>query len=146
MSTPHRHFGDQLGPHFTTPRDGPPGRAVTAWFRRNFVDGCDRVMPPDVLGMSRYADGGRMTTTSYTTGGAHIDRMSDLRGPCAYRPTERTAPRACPCTSGYWACPHRHRERFAHHPRTARAVHNLDRLSGPDEAPRHERSRGDAPP
>lgn len=73
-------------------------RAVTDWFHRSFVDGYDWVMVPNVVGMSQYADGGRMTTKPYTSGGAYIDRMSDFCGPCRYKPSVRVGEDACPFT------------------------------------------------
>ncbi|MGI5206085.1 cryptochrome/photolyase family protein [Spirillospora sp. CA-108201] len=112
-------------------RLGPP--AVTDWFHRCFVDGYDWVMLTNVIGMSQYADGGRITTKPYASGGAYIDTMSDLCGPCAYRPAERTGERACPYTAGYWEFVHRHRERLSHNHRTARAVKQLERLGDLDE-------------
>ncbi|MGW5354483.1 cryptochrome/photolyase family protein [Streptomyces sp. NPDC004031] len=119
---------------------------LTDWFHRNFVDGYDWVMLPNVVGMSQYADGGRMTTKPYTSGGAYIDRMSDLCGSCAYRPGERSGERACPFTRGYWSFLHRHRDRLGANPRTARAVSGLDRLADLDALLREERRRGDTPP
>ncbi|MFF9868886.1 cryptochrome/photolyase family protein [Streptomyces sp. NPDC013953] len=119
---------------------------VTAWFHRCFVDGYDWVMVPNVVGMSQYADGGRMTTKPYTSGGAYVNRMSDLCGPCDYRPGDRTGPRACPYTAGYWTFLDRHRARLERNHRTARAVRGLDRLADLDELRRQERARGDAPP
>ncbi|MEU5310873.1 cryptochrome/photolyase family protein [Streptomyces sp. NPDC021562] len=104
-------------------------RAVTDWFHRCFVDGYDWVMLPNVTGMSQYADGGRMTTKPYTSGGAYIHRMSDLCDGCAYRPGDRTGQRACPYTTGYWSFVHRHRTRLAANQRTSRAVQGLDRLT-----------------
>ncbi|MEU8778102.1 cryptochrome/photolyase family protein [Streptomyces sp. NPDC048606] len=121
-------------------------REVTDWFHRCFVDGYDWVMLPNVVGMSQYADGGRMTTKPYTSGGAYIHRMSDLCGGCAYRPGDRTGPRACPYTTGYWSFVHRHRDVLAANPRTARAVYGLDRLTDLREVLRGERGRGDLPP
>ncbi|MEU6082716.1 cryptochrome/photolyase family protein [Streptomyces sp. NPDC047108] len=120
--------------------------AVTDWFHRCFVDGYDWVMLPNVVGMSQYADGGRMTTKPYTSGGAYVHRMSDLCGGCAYRPTERTGDRACPYTAGYWAFLHRHRELLAHNPRMNRPVRGLDRLRDLDALLRQEERRGDEPP
>ncbi|MFC7470391.1 hypothetical protein ACFQVA_26765 [Actinomadura keratinilytica] len=73
--------------------------ALTDWFHRCFVDGYDWVMLPNVLGMSQYADGGRMTTKPYASGGAYLNRMSDYCSPCAYRPDHRTGDRACPYTA-----------------------------------------------
>ncbi|MET9552354.1 cryptochrome/photolyase family protein [Streptomyces sp. NPDC006645] len=123
-------------------QDGWNPAAVTDWFHRCFVDGYDWVMLPNVIGMSQYADGGLMTTKPYTSGGAYIHRMSDLCGPCAYRPTDRTGDHACPYTAGYWAFLHRHRDRLSANHRTARAVQGLDRLTDLtellDEAARRE--------
>ncbi|MBV2355261.1 cryptochrome/photolyase family protein [Streptomyces sp. J2-1] len=121
-------------------------RAVTDWFHRCFVDGYDWVMLPNVVGMSQYADGGRMTTKPYTSGGAYLHRMSDLCGGCAYRPGDRTGARACPFTTGYWSFVHRHRAVLAGNSRTARAVQGMDRLGDIEEVLRTERARGDAPP
>ncbi|WP_037911682.1 cryptochrome/photolyase family protein [Actinacidiphila yeochonensis] len=127
-------------------QDGWDPAAVTDWFHRCFVDGYDWVMLPNVVGMSQYADGGLMTTKPYTSGGAYIDRMSDLCAGCAYRPGDRTGERACPYTAGYWAFLHRHRARLEHNPRTARAVHGLDRLSDLPETLAGVRDRGTAAP
>ncbi|WP_327117041.1 cryptochrome/photolyase family protein [Streptomyces sp. NBC_01341] len=127
-------------------QDGWDPAAVTDWFHRCFVDGYDWVMLPNVVGMSQYADGGLMTTKPYTSGGAYIHRMSDLCGPCAYRPTERTGDRACPYTTGYWAFMDRHRTRLSSNHRTARAVKGLDRLKDLDELLTKAKERGAAPP
>ncbi|MFJ7044573.1 cryptochrome/photolyase family protein [Streptomyces sp. NPDC101112] len=120
--------------------------AVTDWFHRGFVDGYDWVMVPNVVGMSQYADGGRMTTKPYTSGGSYVNRMSDLCGGCVYRPGERTGDRACPFTTGYWAFLHRHRARLERNPRMAQPVRGLDRLADLDEVLHREAGRGDTPP
>ncbi|MFF5447259.1 cryptochrome/photolyase family protein [Streptomyces sp. NPDC012888] len=120
--------------------------AVTDWFHRCFVDGYDWVMVPNVVGMSQYADGGRMTTKPYTSGGSYVNRMSDLCGGCPYRPGDRTGDRACPYTAGYWAFLHRHRARLERNPRMAQPVRGLDRLADLDELLRGERRRGAGPP
>ncbi len=121
-------------------------RAVTDWFHRSFVDGYDWVMVPNVVGMSQYADGGRMTTKPYTSGGSYVHRMSDLCGGCVYRPGERTGDRACPFTTGYWAFLHRHRARLERNPRMVQPVRGLDRLADLDEVLHREARRGDTPP
>ncbi|SHL29202.1 cryptochrome/photolyase family protein [Actinacidiphila paucisporea] len=127
-------------------QDGWDPAAVTDWFHRCFVDGYDWVMLPNVVGMSQYADGGLMTTKPYTSGGAYINRMSDLCGPCAYRPTDRTGDHACPYTAGYWAFLHQHRARLAANHRTAQAVHGLDRLKDLSELLDQVAERGDSAP
>ncbi|MGW7517374.1 cryptochrome/photolyase family protein [Streptomyces sp. NPDC054796] len=127
-------------------QDGWDPAAVTDWFHRGFVDGYDWVMLPNVVGMSQYADGGMMTSKPYTSGGSYIRRMSDLCGPCAYRPTERSGERACPYTTGYWAFLHRHRQRLEKNHRMARAVKGLDRLNDLGPLLKEHAERGDVPP
>ncbi|MGW1335799.1 cryptochrome/photolyase family protein [Streptomyces rubiginosohelvolus] len=127
-------------------QDGWDPAAVTDWFHRCFVDGYDWVMLPNVVGMSQYADGGRMTTKPYTSGGAYINKMSDLCAPCAYRPTDRTGEHACPYTAGYWAFLHRHRESLSANHRMARAVNGLDRLKDLDGLLEETAERGDRAP
>jgi deoxyribodipyrimidine photolyase-related protein len=56
------------------------------WFATAFVDGFAWVMPANVIGMSQHADGGRMATKPYASGGAYIDRMTDLCSGLRVRP------------------------------------------------------------
>ena len=51
--------------------------ALNDWFASTFVDGFSWVMPVNVIGMSQHADGGRMATKPYTSGGAYLNTMSD---------------------------------------------------------------------
>jgi deoxyribodipyrimidine photolyase-related protein len=119
---------------------------LTGWFRANFVDGYDWVMVPNVIGMSQHADGGLMATKPYAGGGAYIHRMSDYCGDCAYRPTVRTGPQACPFTAGYWTFLDRHAERFARNPRMAQPVRGLQRLADLPQVIAQEKDRGADPP
>ena len=101
---------------------------VTDWFHRAFIDGYDWVMVPNVVGMSQYADGGRITTKPYAGGGAYIDRMSDY---CGALPVPALGPgrrEACPFTAGYWWFLDRHRGDFAGNHRMAQPLRGLDRL------------------
>ncbi|MYY13467.1 cryptochrome/photolyase family protein [Streptomyces sp. SID4919] len=127
---------------FALQRMWEPG-AVTDWFHRSFVDGYDWVMVPNVVSMSQYADGGRMTTKPYTSGGAYIDRMSDFCGSCRYKPSVRVGEDACPFTAGYWNLLHRHRDRFERNARMTQAVRGLDRLRDLDALLEQERDRRD---
>ena len=101
---------------------------LTEWFATAYVDGFRWVMPTNVVGMSQHADGGRLATKPYTSGGAYINKMSDHCGDCAYDPKKRLGDDACPFTAGYWAFVHRHRDRLANNNRTRRAVSSMDRL------------------
>ena len=75
---------------------------LVEWMWASFVDGAEWVMLPNVLGMALYADGGRMATKPYASGGAYINRMSDHCRSCRFDPRKRTGEDACPFTTLYW--------------------------------------------
>ena len=105
---------------------------VNDWMWERFVDGAEWVMVPNVIGMALHADGGRMATKPYASGGAYINRMSDHCKGCRFDPRRRVGEDACPFTTLYWDFMARHRERFAANHRMSRIVANLDRLSDLD--------------
>ena len=104
----------------------------TRWMWDSFVDAAEWVMVPNVVGMSLHADGGRMATKPYASGGAYIDRMSDYCSSCPYDRTKRTGDDACPFTTLYWDFLLRHSERFVRNPRIAAQVRSAERLSDAD--------------
>ncbi|HEY2221236.1 cryptochrome/photolyase family protein [Actinomycetospora sp.] len=106
--------------------------ALTEWFTTSFVDGFAWVMPPNVVGMSQHADGGKLATKPYASGGAYLDKMTDHCGDCAFDPKVRVGEKACPFTAGYWQFVHRHADLLRGNHRTARAVATMDRLSDLD--------------
>ncbi|MEH7826556.1 cryptochrome/photolyase family protein [Gemmobacter denitrificans] len=93
--------------------------AVHDWYLSVYIDALEWVEAPNTLGMSQFADGGRLASKPYVASGAYIDRMSDYCGGCAYRVAERAGPMACPFNALYWHYLTRHRGRFAGHPRMA---------------------------
>ncbi len=107
---------------------GVDPRALLDWMTASFVDAADWVMIPNVMGMATFADGGRMATKPYVSGGAYLNRMSDYCRGCAFDPKLRVGERACPFTTLYWDVIDRHRDRFARNPRMAQQVRGLDRL------------------
>ncbi len=106
---------------------------VRDWMRSNYVDGGAWVMGPNVMGMGLWADGGRMSTKPYVSGGAYINRMSNYCKGCRFSPSKRTSDDACPFTTLYWDFLDRHRERLKSNPRVARQYSTLDRLKDLDE-------------
>ncbi|WP_309227389.1 cryptochrome/photolyase family protein [Micromonospora thermarum] len=116
------------------------------FFHRSFVDGYVWVMTVNVVGMSQYADLGRMSTKPYVSGGAYLNRMSDYCGGCRYDPKARLGERACPYTAGCWAFLARNRDRIPANARMARTIAQLDRLPDVDEVVAQEKRRGDTAP
>ncbi len=102
---------------------------VRDWMRDNFVDGANWVMGPNVMGMGLWADGGRMSTKPYVSGGAYINRMSDYCASCSFDPAKRIGADACPFTTLYWAFLDRHRDQLQPNARMARQYHILGRLT-----------------
>ncbi|MGV9712816.1 cryptochrome/photolyase family protein [Gordonia sp. NPDC003424] len=128
-----------LGSHAL--QQGYDPTALTEWFRANFVDGYDWVMPVNVIGMSQHADGGLMATKPYTSGGAYITKMSDYCRDCAYDPRTRLGENACPFTAGYWTFTHRNSKKLRANQRTARSVASMTRLDDIDAVVEQEAHR-----
>jgi (6-4)DNA photolyase len=116
---------------------------LSEWFTTSFVDGFAWVMPPNVVGMSQHADGGRLATKPYASGGAYLNRMTDHCGDCAFDPKVRVGEKACPFTAGYWQFVHRHADRLRANQRTARAVASMERLRDLDAVLEQEHGRRD---
>ncbi|KAB1906579.1 cryptochrome/photolyase family protein [Micromonospora sp. AMSO31t] len=119
---------------------------LVEWFHTRFVDGYEWVMTGNVVGLSQYADLGRMTTKPYVAGGAYINRMSDYCGGCRYDPRQRLGPDACPFTAGYWAFLAGNRDRIPGNARMARAMKQLALLGDLDAVVAQEGRRGSDPP
>ncbi|MGC5032677.1 cryptochrome/photolyase family protein [Micromonospora sp. DT229] len=119
---------------------------VVDFFHRSFVDGYDWVMTVNVIGMSQYADLGRMSTKPYAAGGSYINRMSDYCGGCRYDPKVRLGERACPFTAGYWAFLDRNRDRIPANARMARTMAQMNRLDDLDAVRDQEKRRSSKAP
>lgn len=115
--------------------------AVNDWFIDNFVDGTPWVMPANVIGMSLFADGGRMSTKPYAAGGAYISKMTDHCGGCRFDPKKRAGPDACPITAGYWFFVGKNLETLSGNHRMWQAVSGFKRLSDADGVMQAETSR-----
>ncbi len=115
---------------------------VHRWHMALFVDALDWVSLPNVMGMSQYADGGRLATKPYAASGRYIQRMSNYCRGCRYDPGQASGESACPFTTLYWDFLARHRQRLEHNARMAYPYASLARR-GADEI-RRIRARADA--
>ncbi len=107
---------------------------VHRWFLAIYVDAVEWVELPNTLGMSQFADGGRMATKPYAATGRYIQRMSNHCASCRFRPERATGEDACPFTALYWHFLERNEARLAGNPRMRPALTNLRRLSPDDRA------------
>jgi deoxyribodipyrimidine photolyase-related protein len=99
------------------------------WMRRAFIDAADWVMVPNVIGMSLHADGGRLATKPYASGGSYISKMGNFCKGCEFDPKKRVGEDACPFTTLYWDFLERNRERFAKNHRMGQQLAGINRLS-----------------
>ena len=103
--------------------------AVVEWMWKSFVDGAEWVMLPNVIGMALYADGGRMASKPYASGGAYLKRMSDHCGSCRFDPARRTGEDACPFTTLYWDFLARNEESLRSNHRLGNQLGSMRKLS-----------------
>lgn len=85
---------------------------VYEWFSSLFVDAYEWVMVPNVHGMSQYADGGRVATKPYVSGGAYLQKMGSWWSSAGEA-------RDSAFTSAYWAFLDQHEDRLQDNPRLA---------------------------
>jgi len=104
-------------------------RLIHEWYLAIYVDAVEWVEAPNTLGMSQFADGGRMVSKPYAASGRYIDRMSNYCSGCRFKPGLAVGDDACPFTTLYWDFLARHKARFWNHPRAALQWRSLDRLS-----------------
>ncbi len=121
---------------------------VHRWYLAIYVDAVEWVELPNTLGMSQYADGGRMATKPYAASGRYIQRMSNHCSKCRFRPDRATGEEACPFTTLYWDFLARNEHRLANNLRMRPALLNLRRLSASDrvEIRRKAEQIGQCPP
>jgi deoxyribodipyrimidine photolyase-related protein len=108
---------------------GVEPKQIHAWYLAIYVDAVEWVELPNVIGMSQFADGGRMASKPYIASGKYIDRMSNYCAGCRFKPDQATGQDACPFTTLYWDFLSRHEQRFERHPRLGPQVRNVKRLS-----------------
>jgi deoxyribodipyrimidine photolyase-related protein len=99
------------------------------WMREQFIDASDWVMVPNVIGMAVHADGGKLMTKPYASGGAYLNRMTQHCKGCFYDPKKRVGDDACPFTTLYWDFLDRHKDEFVKNHRMSQQVNGLKRLS-----------------
>lgn len=107
---------------------GVEPRQVHEWYLAVYIDAVEWVELPNTIGMSQFADGGRMASKPYAATGKYIQRMSNYCAGCPFDPAEATGDSACPFTTLYWDFLLRNESRLRGIPRMELQLRNLDRL------------------
>ena len=108
--------------------------AVHAWYLGVYIDAFEWVELPNTVGMSQFADGGKLATKPYVSSAAYIDRMSDYCQGCHYNRKARLGARACPFNALYWDFFARNGERLAANPRLGMVYRQLAKMNPDDLA------------
>jgi deoxyribodipyrimidine photolyase-related protein len=116
-------------------------REFNDWLVDAFVDGTPWVMPANAIGMALFADGGRMSTKPYVSGGAYINKMTNYCGGCRFDPKVRVGENACPLTAGYWNYLATNRSKLRGNHRMGQAYAGLTRITEIDQIIDQERNR-----
>ena len=107
---------------------GVAPRAIHEWYLAVYVDAVEWVELPNVIGMSQFADGGRMASKPYAASGKYIQRMSNYCASCHYDPAAATGDRACPFTTLYWDFLLRNEQKLRNNARMDLQLRNLTRF------------------
>lgn len=98
---------------------------VHRWYLGVYIDAFEWVELPNTVGMSQWADGGRIATKPYVSSAAYLSRMSDYCKGCHYDSKQRVGERACPYNALYWDFFMRHAAVFDRNPRLAMVYRQL---------------------
>ncbi len=85
---------------------------LNTWFFEYYTDAFEWVVTPNVLGMSQFADGGKLATKPYVASANYINSMSDYCKNCQYNPKEKYTEDACPMNYLYWNFVSENKETF----------------------------------
>lgn len=69
---------------------------VNKWFWEQYADAFERVVTPNVLWMSQYADWWKLATKPYVASANYVNKMSNFCKTCFYDPKEKYGEKACP--------------------------------------------------
>lgn len=86
---------------------------VNKRFWEQYADAFERVVTPNVLWMSQYADGWNLATKPYVASANYVNKMSNYCKTCFYDPKEKYGERACPLNFLYWKFIDTHKETFS---------------------------------
>lgn len=113
---------------------------VNDWFLSVYADAFEWVELPNVSGMALFADGGKLASKPYASGGSYINKMSNYCKGCSYSVTVKNGPKACPFNYLYWDFLDRNRSKLRTNPRVGMMYRVYDRM----DANKQQAIRSDA--
>lgn len=72
------------------------------WYLGIHIDAFEWVEMPNTIGMSQFADGGKLASKPYVSTANYINKMSNYCEGCHYSKNEKIGEKACPFNSLYW--------------------------------------------
>ena len=103
--------------------------ALHRWYLGIYIDAFEWVEAPNTLGMSQWADGGRLATKPYVSSAAYLQRMGDHCKGCSYDPKARIGERACPFNALYWSFFERNEAALAQNHRLGMVYRQLGKMT-----------------
>jgi len=108
-------------------------KQVHKWYLAVYADAYEWVELPNSLGMSQFADGGKLASKPYAASGAYINRMFDYCTHCHYDVKQRIGTKACPFNALYWDFIARNESKLRKNPRMAMPYKNWARMTEVDK-------------
>ena len=72
------------------------------WYLGIYIDAFEWVEMPNTIGMSQFADGGKLASKPYVSTANYVNKMSNYCEGCHYSKNEKIGEKACPFNSLYW--------------------------------------------
>lgn len=104
-------------------------KEVSDWFLSVYADAYEWVELPNVIGMALFADGGKLASKPYASGGNYINKMSNYCKSCHYKVSKKSGEGACPFNYLYWDFLARNRTKLEGNPRIGMLYKTYDRMS-----------------
>jgi deoxyribodipyrimidine photolyase-related protein len=95
---------------------------VNDWYHLAYIDALEWVVTPNVLGLSLYADGGKIATKPYASSAGYIQKMSNYCSNCPYNAKTFFEKDSCPFNALFWNFIHSHEKEFLQNQRMSLMV------------------------
>ena len=115
--------------------------AICEWYLAVYADAFEWVELPNTLGMSQFADGGKIASKPYISSGNYINKMSNFCKHCRYNVKAKLSEDACPFNVLYWHFLIKHEKKLRNNPRMGFAYRHIDKLPDKDKKTINQRAK-----